>query len=104
MTDEQINLPPLPKLPRHFHVVGEGRANVTLFSGGQVRDYARDFARAAVLADRAARDDGMTEREQFEAWWNLEPHRAKYSQDHPVFLGAFQAWHARAARAALEQK
>jgi len=30
----------------------------------------------------------------FDAWWNSESHRTKYSNDHPVYLGAFEAWEA----------
>jgi hypothetical protein len=47
MTDEQINLPPLPVA---YNVMGDPLHNN--FHAGHMKDYAR----AAVLADRAAHD------------------------------------------------
>jgi hypothetical protein len=40
----------------------------------------------------------MTDREQFEAWFNSVRYRSKYAVDHPVTLAAWEAW--QAARAA----
>ena len=30
----------------------------------------------------------------FQEWFNSEPHRAKYSNDHPAYLAAQEAWKA----------
>lgn len=30
----------------------------------------------------------------FQEWFNSEPHRAKYSNDHPAYLAAQEAWDA----------
>lgn len=30
----------------------------------------------------------------FQEWFNSEPHRAKYSNDHPAYLAAQEAWEA----------
>jgi hypothetical protein len=56
MTDEQFNLPPLPD---HYN----GILNAKFYTGAQMIDYAR----AAVLADRAARAAASAEVERLRA-------------------------------------
>jgi len=36
----------------------------------------------------------MSERERFAAWFNSVRYRAKYAEDHPVTLAAWEAWQA----------